>query len=124
VARPPWIRLWLLALLAASACGENDPGPGDPPPASLSVEVGNDFFRGLINRAEPAVDTVSVNGTVTWTWIELGEHGVVFDDPELPMSDVMSEIGSQHSQTFSAPGTFAYTCSIHGPSMSGSVVVR
>lgn len=124
MARSAWIPSLLLALLGSSACGETDPGPGDPPPTSVSVEVGNDFFRGLVNGAEPAVDTVSVNGTVTWTWIDLGEHVVSFDDPDFPMSAPQTEIGSQHTQTFPAAGTFPYLCAIHGPAMSGSIVVR
>ncbi len=114
----------LLALLTLPSCGTDDPNPVDPSPTTVAVEVGNDFFRGAVNGAEPAVDTVLVNGAATWTWVELGAHVVAFDDPDFPLSDALSEIGSQHTQTFPAAGTFPYSCAIHGPTMLGSVVVR
>ena len=121
----PWGGRLLLMLLGLSACGDNDTGPGDLPPASATVEVGNDFFRSTRNGStEPAFDTVAVNGTVTWTWVEVGHHGVTFDNGAFPTSEVLDAVGSQHSVTFPAAGTFDYTCSIHGPQMAGSIVVR
>lgn len=113
----------LLALLSLPSCGTDGPNPVDPSPATVAIDVGNDFFRGALNGAQPAVDTVSVNGAATWTWVELGVHVVAFDDPDFPFSDALSEIGSQHTQTFPAAGTFPYSCAIHG-AMLGSIVVR
>jgi len=122
--RFPWMSRWFV-LLALTACGDNDTGPGDLPPSSISVDLGNDFYRSLRNGStEPSFDTVAVNGTVTWTWIEEGEHGVAFDDGSLPTSALMTAVGSQHSVTFPATGTFLYSCQVHGPQMAGSVVVR
>jgi plastocyanin len=125
MARCAWSRAWLIAIATLSACGENGAGPGDSPPSSVAVDVGNDFFRSIANGStEPAFDTVAVNGTVTWTWIQVGDHGVGFDDPGLPAEVVWGAIGSQHSVTFPAAGTYDYYCSIHGPQMGGRVVVR
>ena len=117
--------LTVVVLLALAGCGDDGAGPVDPAPASAAVDVGNDFFRSVANGSlDPSVDTVAVGGTVTWTWIELGEHGVIFDDPDLPIGSSLSEVGSQYSQSFSAAGTYPYTCTTHGFVMAGSVVVR
>ena len=120
-----WLAPLLLGFIASSGCGDNGPGPDEPPPATGSVDVGNDFFESATNGSEPAVDTVSVNGTITWTWTEVGDHGVAFDEfPDIPPSDILFEAGSQHSVTFPTAGTFAYTCSVHRSRMSGTIVVR
>jgi len=89
------------------------------------VYIGNDFFRsGINNSTDRAVDTLSVNGTVTWIWTEAGDHSVIFDNQDLPMSEVISAAGSQHAVTFPAAGSFDYICSVHGLQMTGTVVVR
>ena len=120
-----WFMPLLFGFIGSSGCGDNDPGPTEPPLASAAVDVGNDFFQSATNSSEPAVDTVAVNGTITWTWTEVGDHGVAFDDyPDIPPSDILFEAGSQHSVTFPAAGTFAYTCAVHRTRMSGVVVVR
>lgn len=120
-----WPALLLVGLITTAGCGDSGPGPGEPAPASASVDIGNDFFRSVANGSmNPAVDTVSVSGTVTWTWLEVGDHGVAFDDPAILPSDILFEAGSQHSVTFPTAGTFAYSCSVHRVQMRGSVVVR
>ena len=44
-----------------------------PSPAAIAITVGNDFFRSDRNQTTgPAVDTVAVGGTVTWTWVAGG----------------------------------------------------
>jgi plastocyanin len=114
-----------LVLSAFQGCGDNGSGPDENPPATASVQVGNDFFRSARNGStNPAVDTVAVGGTVTWTWTQTGSHGVRFDDPAFPPSPELSAVGSQHSATFPAAGSYTYDCTIHGPIMNGRVVVR
>src|SRR6185436_1560611 len=44
-------------------------GGTTPAPATAAVTVGDIFFKSALNgSSNPAVDTVAVNGTVTWTW--------------------------------------------------------
>lgn len=118
------LSLGLATLLAG--CGSDGPSGGnDVPPSSLSVDVGNNFFRSVRNGSlDPAIDTVAVGGTVTWTWIQAGSHGVRFDDPSLTESPLFSANGSVFATTFPAAGTFTYDCIVHGSVMAGIVVVK
>ena len=89
--RCSWVSRLLLVASGVCACGDEGTGPGTSPPSSLSIEVGNDYFRSVRNGSmEPAFDTVAVNGTIPWTWVQDGEHGVEFQDQSLPVSAVMS----------------------------------
>lgn len=115
----------LLALGAVCACGEERTGPDGAAPATTVVDVGNDFYRSIRNGSlDPSLDTVAVSGSVTWTWSETGAHSVRFSDPDLPAGPELTVAGSQHSVTFPSAGTFSYDCGIHGPRMTGTVVVR
>lgn len=117
---------FVLATTCLLACGSDGSGPSDnTPPATAAAEVGNVFFRSAHNGTmNPAVDTVAVNGTVTWTWTQSGTHAVQFADPSLPPGPAISASGAQHSVAFPQPGVFTYDCSIHGADMTGRVVVR
>jgi plastocyanin len=123
--RPRLVRFLLLALSAFLGCEDNGSGPEPDPLATASVDVGNILFRSARNAStNPAMDTVAAGGTVTWTWTEIGSHGLRFDDPAFPASPEASAVGSQHSVTFPAPGSYTYDCTIHGPIMNGRIVVR
>ena len=123
--RSAW-KLWTLALLLSlSACGGDSTNPGDTPPATVATDVGNVFFRSTHNATmNPAVDTVAVNGTVTWTWTQSGTHAVHFVDSAIPNGPNISTSGAQHSVTFTQAGVFDYFCGVHGSAMTGTVVVR
>lgn len=116
--------VWLAGGAVVAACGDSS-GPDQQPPV-VSVEVGNDFFTSVRNgSSNPAVDTVAVNGTVTWTWTALGSHDIVpTGSPSFPGSAEMLQPGSTYSVTFTGPGTYSYLCSVHGPPMVGRVVVQ
>jgi plastocyanin len=115
----------LLALAAMGACGEEGTGPQAAAPAAIVIDVGKDFYRSIRNGTlDPALDSISVNGLVTWSWSETGAHSVRFSDSELPAGPELTLAGSQHSVTFPAAGTFPYDCAVHGPRMTGTVVVR
>jgi plastocyanin len=118
------LAVWLAVGAVVTACGDSS-GPDQQPPV-VSVEVGNDFFTSVRNgSSNPAVDTVAVNGMVTWTWTERGSHDIVpTGTPSFPGSEEMLEPGSTYSVTFTGPGTYTYLCSVHGPPMVGRVVVQ
>jgi plastocyanin len=118
------LAVWLAVGAVVTGCGDSS-GPNQQPPV-VSVEVGNDFFTSVHNgSSNPAVDTVAVNGMVTWTWTQRGTHDIVpTGTPTFPESQDMLEPGSTYSFTFTAPGTYTYECEIHHAPMVGVIVVQ
>jgi plastocyanin len=99
-----------------------------PVPTAAAVTVGDIFFTSVHNgSSNPAVDTVAVNGTVTWTWAptEVLQHSVQSTgSPHFTSSAVQAGAGQTYQFTFTAPGTYQYDCAIHGIQMTGRMVVR
>jgi adhesin/invasin len=99
-----------------------------PPPTTAAVTVGNDFFTSVHNAtSNPAVDTVAVGGTVTWTWTNTGgvPHSVESTgSPSFTSSPILAGNNQIYSFTFTTPGTYQYDCAVHGVAMTGRVVVR
>ena len=96
-----------------------------------SVTVGNNgqivFISAHNSTANPAVDTVAVGATVTWTWTNnLGvSHSVQSQgSTAFASSPIMSGSGQTYAVTFTAPGTYQYDCAVHGTAMTGTIVVR
>jgi|SRR5690349_21353697 plastocyanin len=115
---------------AGSGGGSGYGGGGGGGPAG-SVTVGNDgrivFISAHNGSANPAVDTVAVGGTVTWTWTN--NQGVSHSiesigSPAFTSSSIMSGSGQTYSATFTTPGTYQYDCAVHGPQMTGTIVVH
>src|SRR3954468_24341324 len=95
-------------------------------PWTASVAVGNILFRsGRNGSVNPAVDSVAVGGTVTWTW---GSNGVVphnvqsIGSPSFTSSAIQTAAGSTYQMTFPTSGVYHYQCSVHGSAMSGTLV--
>ena len=134
------IRTAMLGFVSLSACGggssggyptgsggQNPPPGGQQPPSSTTnaVTVEN-------NRFNPATTTVSVGTTVTWTWDACDDdgyggrtcvdHNVTFDGGGGGGSATQSS--GTYTRQFSSLGTYSYRCTVHGPSMTGQVVVR
>lgn len=84
------------------------------PVATTSVRVESFAFS-------PAVITVPVGETVTWTNQDIEEHTVTARDRSFG-SDAI-ENGKAFQFTFSKAGTYEYYCAIH-PEMVGRVIVR
>ena len=96
-----------------------------------SVTVGNNgaiaFLSAHNGSSNPAVDTVAIGGTVTWTWTStqgLAHSAQSLGSPTFASSAIMSGDGQTYSVTFTTPGTYQYDCAVHGTAMSGRVVVR
>jgi plastocyanin len=130
-------RLRLLLLLAAAGCGgsstapsnNNNSGGNNPPPptnpntSSNAISVTNNYF-------DPVTTTITANTKVTWTWNTCGSdgyggqtcvsHSILFDDGT---ASAQQQEGTW-SRTFTTPGTYKYHCTIHGSSMSGTIVVQ
>jgi plastocyanin len=89
--------------------------------------VGDIFFASGHNGSRnPAVDTVAVNGTVTWTW-GAGEslpHSIQsLGSPSFTSSGILTGAGQTYHFMFMTPGTYHYNCAVHGNLMTGTIVV-
>jgi amicyanin len=84
------------------------------PAEEYQVEIKDYAFK-------PATLTVKVGEKVTWTNRDEEPHQVGSVDKKL-LSPVLDTDG-RFSQTFSAPGTYEYYCTLH-PRMTGKVVVK
>jgi plastocyanin len=97
-------------------------------PTSAAVRVGNILFASNRNGTmNPAVDTVAVGGTVTWTWTSTNgtPHSVESTgSPAFTSSQILSGDGQSYSFTFNTAGTYQYDCALHPVVMTGRVVVR
>lgn len=117
-----------ITITATSAGLTGSPGTFHAAPASVpttaAVEVGDNFFKSSRNASSnPAVDTIAVGGSVTWTWGGSTSHSVRSQgSPSLTSSAIMTS--GSYSFTFNTAGTYTYDCAVHGASMTGTVVVR
>ncbi|HET7468204.1 MAG TPA: plastocyanin/azurin family copper-binding protein [Gemmatimonadales bacterium] len=112
----------------ATATGGGPPPPPPPPPTTIGVKVQNISFTSVRNgTSNPAVDTVAVDGTVTWTWVNTGAttHSVNSTGATAFTSsaELTGNDQSYHFQ-FSQAGTYTYNCAVHGNLMTGRIVVR
>jgi len=112
-----------------SAGGGGGGGGGGGPVGS--VTVGNNgriaFISAHNGTANPAVDTVAVGATVTWTWTnnEAISHSVQSQgSTAFASSPIMGGDGQTYAVTFTTPGTYQYDCAVHGAAMTGTIVVR
>ena len=74
------------------------------------------------NEFLPASLTVAQGTTVTWNFHgSYSVHNVTFDNGSAKSADMMT---GSYARTFDTIGTFTYKCSIHGPAMSGTIIVQ
>ena len=93
--------------------GGNPTGGTDTPTSTNAVAVGDNIFT-------PASIVVAVGTTVTWTWSpNVTTHNVVFPDG----TKSPDQATGTYSRTFSAAGTFNYSCTLHS-GMNGTVKVQ
>jgi len=107
--------------------GGNTSG-GAPTSGDVAVIVGNIFMQSKHNGSvNPAVDTVAVGGSVTWTWTNTGNtpHGIQsLGSPSFPTGTVLAGDGNTYRVTFNTAGTYQYDCVVHGTMMPGTIVVQ
>ena len=111
---------WILVAVGCSGDGPyggNPPPPPPqppPPPGPNAVDVRDNFFT-------PVNLDVLSGATVTWTWRGSDQHNVTFADGQ---GSSTTKTSGTHSRNFPSAGTFSYQCTIHGSSMTGSVIVQ
>ncbi len=109
--------------------GSGGGGGGGGPVGSVTVGSNGRivFISAHNSTANPAVDTVAVGATVTWTWTNNQgvSHSVQSQGPTaFASSPIMGGSGQTYAVTFAAPGTYQYDCAVHGSAMTGTIVVR
>jgi len=103
----------LFAALASTPClAEDSNSAGTGPVASVSMDH-NTFI--------PSEITVAPGTTVTWVNNETMPHTVV--DPSKGFRSKTLVKDARFSFTFTTPGDYDYSCSIH-PNMKGKVIVK
>ena len=125
------MRRWKAVIVAAvlAACGGSlygtDPkGGGGGPVGSVAVGSGIEFVSDHNGSKNPAVDTIAVGATVTWTWHGGLPHSVrSIGSPSFASSGTLTGSGS-YAVTFTAAGTYRYDCVVHGQAMTGTIVVQ
>src|SRR6266702_4120816 len=102
-------------------------GPGPRDRAADRDGVDRGVLGSVVGAQNPAIDTVAVGSTVTWTWTATGSvaHSVQSQGtPSFTSSAIQTGDGKTYSLTFTTPGTYQYDCAVHGAAMSGRIVVR
>jgi plastocyanin len=97
--------------VAGVATADQSPAPG---PSPYLVEISNNAFS-------PSALSVPVGSTVTWKNDDPYAHTVTMQGKNGFDSGNLGS-GQTFSETFTAPGSYAYSCSIH-PSMTGTITV-
>ena len=121
-----------IGLASLAACGGNygtgsgggSGGGGGGPAGSVTVGPGIQFVSGHDGTTNPAVNTIAVGGTVTWTWTGSLPHSVQsVGTPSFASSGILTGSGT-YAVTFPVAGTYRYNCAVHGSAMTGTIVVR
>ncbi len=108
-----------LAAAVMSGCSDDETAtdPGTPP-SQIQVSMRDNFFQ-------QRVDTVAINGMVTWSNDGAVAHTSTSDAGTWDSGSVSS--GATFARQVTQAGTFPYHCTFHGApgtGMSGTIVVR
>ncbi|MEK6720694.1 MAG: plastocyanin/azurin family copper-binding protein [Chloroflexota bacterium] len=107
----------LVALTAAPAvlAGGGCHGAGTPASVGTATALKIDGCTFL-----PSIDRVAVGTRVTWVNTSNAQHDVT--GTQSAWGSPLLDVGDSYSQTFTQPGIYPYSCSIH-PGMAGIIEV-
>lgn len=112
----------------SSPYGSGDQGGGTSqgggPVGAITLGPDVQFVSSHNGSRNPAVDTIPVGGTVTWTWTGSLQHSVHSLGSTSFSSSAVKTGGGTHAVTFNTPGTYQYDCAVHGTAMRGTLVVQ
>ncbi|HYS09730.1 MAG TPA: plastocyanin/azurin family copper-binding protein [Myxococcales bacterium] len=114
------MRILGLILLVLAGCGGSDSNNAPDNPGTGNGTVIQWTFAA---QSAPVQTTVAAGTPVSWHNGDGVLHNVVPDGTPPPVSVTLPGGATSETQTFSAPGTFAYHCSIH-PAMRGTLTVQ
>ena len=116
---------------ATAGCGSGAPAggaaatepPGTAPGHRISLPAPGATVVREIDQLlfEPAWVSIRSGGAVEWVNASSVIHNVTFDFPAITSPTMNS--GNRYAVRFTRPGTYAYRCTFHVPSMIGTVVV-
>jgi len=120
-------------LATAAACGGSDGlyptggwgagGGGGGAAGAVTIGSGIEFVSDHNGTMNPAVDTIPVGSTMTWTWTGTLPHSVrSAGATSFASSDTRTGSGA-YVVTFPTVGTYQYQCAEHGAAMTGTIVV-
>jgi len=90
---------------------------------AVTVGPGIQFVSAHDGSQNPAVTSIAVGATVTWTWAGSEQHSVhSTGTASFTGSQIMSS--GSYSVQFNTPGTYHYNCGVHGNLMTGTVIVQ
>jgi plastocyanin len=99
-------------------------GGGGGPVGAVTIGPTIRFVSDHNGTQNPAVDTIAVGATVTWTWTGPLPHGVQSLGATTFANSGIKTGSGTHAVTFTAPGTYQYDCAVHGTAMRGTIVVE
>lgn len=117
-----------LGLVACGGGGGDDDGGGaqaagqpsaTPTSGPTRVEV-----QVLDNLFEPRTRSAKVGQEVRWVWDATNQHSVKGTYNGAAVESQSQGSGGTFSFTFETPGTFDYTCGVHGESMKGRIIIQ
>ena len=141
-AKPMWIKVSLVAAIAAAGLLWLLAGPGLWPAAAqetVVVDVGDIWFCDQSQSGEECETTISAGDTVSWdftpstvfphTVTECGESCIspvpkeeaLWDSGLIPAGSTGED--AKFTYLFDTPGTYLYFCQVHGTGQVGRIVV-
>lgn len=115
-----------IAILVLSACGGGATAPTGAPATTAAAAAASAVTVQAFSF-KPASLEVKPGTKVTWTNQDGTSHTTTSGAPgakDGKWDGPLASSGGTFSFTFAQAGTFAYFCSIHGASMTGTVVVK
>jgi plastocyanin len=107
---------------SAQQGGGGDHGGGAV--GAVTLGPGIRFVSSHNGSQNPAVDTIPVGGTATWTWTGSLPHSVQSLGAKSFASSGIKSGSGTYTVTFPEQGTYEYDCAVHGTAMKGTIVVR
>ena len=111
----------ILFLAACGGSGSASSGTGNPGNSGSVTTIEWNFTTGAANNTT----TVTAGTPVRWHNGDTVIHSVIPQASPPPLATGNIAPGSATpNQTISTPGTYHFICGVHGPSMSGTLVVQ
>jgi plastocyanin len=93
------------------------------PAGSHTVNVGQDGSNFVDVVSGTNTTTITVGTEVNWVWVN-GFHSTTASTPPETWDSGNHPPPFSFQHTFNQTGTFQYICAVHGPAMSGTVIVH
>jgi plastocyanin len=108
-----------LAIAAWGLMGSGEPAQA----ATVSIDVGNNWFCNSSFQNGTCTTNIDVSDTVEWTFTTSLAHTTSSTSPSKWNSGSVTGPGETFSHTFNEAGVYSYRCNIHPTTMHGEIVV-